>query len=193
MQIVPRKAGLPAIRYTTFIEAFEKAVSEHQKIIAELESGQAEYLACQEAIAKVALPNDGELKLAFGGPEINIVATKDDCRATFDAVAAAVGAALVDRELHPDGLPAVRTETLWYPEITYHWRTNRTGKSGVQDIGIVKMQVKIPDAGIRDLMVETVLVPTVNAHYRLVPRDVTLPRVDPPEGAHVHVDIDLPF
>lgn len=190
MEIAPRKVGLPAIRYTTFIEAFEKAVAEHQQMIAELESGQAEYLACQEAIAKVAIPNDGSLKLDRGGASINIVAQPDDVRATFDALASAIGAALVERKLHGDGVPAMQTETIWYPDMIYRWRTKRVGKDGRPDIGTVALNVKIPREGIRDLRVEMIEVPTTNTHYLLVPRETVLPISAPPTGARVYDDLD---
>lgn len=171
MVLAPRKVNLPAIRYTTFIEAFEAMVAKKQEEIKAMEAGQLEYIACADAIAKVALPNDGRLELTESGGLIKIIANEQDTKRTYDDVAAAIGAKLVERRLHGDGVPAEKHETYWYPEFRYFWHTQRRDGSR----GCVKMEVMVPRAGTRDYRVEILTVPSTETSYRLVPRETVLP------------------
>ncbi|MGE3710985.1 MAG: hypothetical protein AB7G35_15075 [Hyphomicrobiaceae bacterium] len=144
-----KREQLPSIRYETFIEAFEKAVHACQQQVKKLESNQLEYIACVEAIRKVALPNDGKLTLTTTGATISITAMPTDSRKTFDAIAAAVGEQLVERKLRGSPEPAVSTRSTWYPDLRYVFYTTRRDSSA----GHVGIEVRIPDEGIADVAV----------------------------------------
>lgn len=160
------KEQLPAIRYETFIDAFQRAVAAKQKEIEQLESGQREYLACAAAIRRVALPNDGELKLVSHGAHITITALPTDSKATFDAVVDEIGKELKALDLHRDGQPSLMMSTCWYPEIRYSFRTTKTDYPGS-----VLVEVKVPREGLRDLEVIIEERPTMNTYYKLEPRE----------------------
>lgn len=181
------KANLPAIRYESFLDAFQRAVAEAQQRVKALEAGQPEYNACAEAIRRCPIPNDGELKLLPSGAHIQLYALPYDRKATFDTLAMAIGAELVERKMHGDGVPAENFSTAYLPEIVYAFRTKR--RDGT--VGGVQIEVVLPHEGIVDLEVTREVRTSQTTHYVIAPR--TAPRVAPPAGVTVHQAEYLPF
>lgn len=165
------KTNLPAIRCETFIEAFEKAVHAAQQRVKKLESGQLEYLACSEVLQKFNLPNDGELALTENGATISVMAMPTDCFATFERMAATLGAALVERRMHTDGVPAVQLDGAWQAQAIFRFRTRRRDGSS----GTCEINVHVPMAGLVDMAVETHCTTHSWETMKLVPRAAAQP------------------
>lgn len=181
------KEQLPSIRYESFLDAFQRAVAETQQKVRALEMGQPEYNACAEAIRRCPIPNDGELKLVASGAYIRIYALPSDAKATFDALARAIGTELVERKMHGDGIPAENMDMPYIPELSYSFRTKR--RDGT--IGGITIEVVIPREGTVDLDVHKETRVSETTHYRIVKRDV--PRAVAAAGTVVHQAEYLPF
>lgn len=158
------KANIPAIRYETFIEAFEKAVHASQQEIKALEAGQLEYLACVDAIKTVNIPNDGRLALVGGGAHINITALPTDRFDTFNRLALEVGRCLVTRRLRENPTPSLSLRSTWYPDLRFGFNTKRPS-GGMGHVGI---DIRIPTTGTKDIAVDTKTEVSEQVVYQIV-------------------------
>lgn len=180
-----------AIRCPTFMDAFQQKVAKKQVEIEAMNASQAEYMACQQALLRCAIPNDGQLNLTMAGATITVAALPSDHSSTFDKFAREIGRELVERRLHGDGEPAVNMSDYWY-DITYTFRTKRPNGT----LGAVTMTVTLPGDGIRDLQVIREEYASTSTRYRVEPRVATLPRSMPMTTVHEAPQspaFDMPF
>lgn len=155
-----------SIRCESFIDAFQRQVAIKQQEIEAMNAAQAEYMACQRALMRIEIPNDGQLKLTSTGARIDINALPTDHSSTFVNLASEIGSELLKARLHSDGEPAVNLSDYWY-DISYQFKTKRP--NGTR--GTVFISVTLPLAGIRDLeVVTTKYMQEVNG-YCVKPRD----------------------
>jgi hypothetical protein len=161
------------------MDAFQHNVAKKQVEIEAMNASQAEYMACQQALLRSAIPNDGQLNLTTTGAAITVIALPSDHSTTFEKFAREIGRELLERRLHGDGEPAVSLSNYWY-DVTYTFRTKRPNGT----LGSVTMTVTLPENGIRDLQVIREEYASTSMRYRVEPRGATLPPSMPPTTVH---------
>jgi hypothetical protein len=89
-----------AKRYSQWIDAFTKLVSDKQKEIQEIEKQQSLYVVAKDVMEDVNLTNEVRIELSRKGVSINVALLKNDRVTGFDEIAAKISQELVRKKLH---------------------------------------------------------------------------------------------
>lgn len=141
------KANLPAIRYTTFIDAFQQAVAKQQEKIKSIEENQSIYNLAVEAVREFKGLNSGEVKLSEYGVTINIDALPSNKLQDFQDIAQ-----LLHKKTIETG---IRAASLNCPEHSFSGYSRNISWYFRIKAKTLSLSVDLPLNGISDIVIET--------------------------------------
>jgi hypothetical protein len=176
-RMTKKKSSLP--REAIFITAFEQYVAEKQVQIRIVESMQGAFNAVRSVLLEAGPPGASlRLRSIYDRAfyvQVDLVASKDDVRATFDSLSDKVGKALKDCRFHATGEPAIEWGG-YDRKGLYTWRPSEKDKRRVC------IEVDAPD-GLRDVAWKYTGAPPLQlpprTAWRAVPREPVVHGHDP--------------